>query len=93
MQNTTSINSSSDMPKVLSVGYNLNNNLLRKPSFNDEDNGEINNNNGEKKKRKGSSRLNSLRSELTIDEHRITLNELCERFSTNLETVITSNYF
>ena len=68
------------MPKVLSTSIDLNSNLI-KSNAKDADNNKL------KNKKKAKSRLDGLKSELAIDEHRITLTELCERFSTNLDTV------
>lgn len=86
MQIISSIESTapSAMPKVLSGSIDLNSNLVNQKFTNAEENVEINNKNGKKKKKVS---INGLKSELTIDEHRIPLTELCERFSTNLETV------
>lgn len=69
------------MPKVLSSNIDLNSNLT-KPA-----NGE-NGGTAQKNKKTKANNLDGLKSELAIDEHRITLTELCERFSTNLETVL-----
>ena len=79
---TTTTTTTIAMPKVLSANIDLNSNLT-KPT-NGKNIGE--NNSAKKKKKKVN--LDGLKSELTIDEHRITLTELCERFSTNIDTVI-----
>ena len=77
---TTTTTTTIAMPKVLSANIDLNSNLT-KPT-----NGKnIGENNSAKKKKKVN--LDGLKSELAIDEHRITLTELCERFSTNIDTV------
>ncbi len=85
---TTTTTTTIAMPKVLSANIDLNSNLTK--PINGKNIGE--NNNAKQKKQKKVN-LDGLKSELAIDEHRITLTELCERFSTNIDTVLLQSKF